>query len=112
MRVVADQEWTADGEDVGVDGGLEADLRTDPERIAGRDRDDGFQTLSLEASLTPRASSSLYMYLMQSFMTITLGDPTRFTLMHTRSYHSMMPRSSSPSFRTTTIGVREFICLR
>jgi len=43
VLVVADEERAADLEDLGADGGLQADLGPDAEGIAGGDREDGFQ---------------------------------------------------------------------
>jgi len=43
VLVVADQQGPADLEDLGADGGLQADLGTDAEGIAGGNREDRFQ---------------------------------------------------------------------
>src|SRR5512146_1165503 len=56
------------------------------------------------------SSDSLNMYLIDDLYSRTLGWPPRFSLIQVRSYHSMTPRTSSPSLSTTTIGVRDCIC--
>jgi hypothetical protein len=43
VPVVADEQRAADLQDLGADGGLQADLGSDAEGIAGGDRQDGFQ---------------------------------------------------------------------
>src|SRR5439155_1560696 len=63
-----------------------------------------------QSSSSPLSSFSLNMYLMLSFRRRMLGSLARLTLMAERSYHSMVPRISSPSFRTSTIRVLLSIC--
>src|ERR1035437_3903940 len=48
---------------------------------------------------------ALYMYLIFDLKISKLGSPSRFTLRHPLSYHSMTPLIASPSFSTMVISV-------
>src|SRR5437762_5111810 len=52
------------------------------------------------------SSPSLWTYLITRLKMSKLGLPWRVSLMQSRSYHSTVPRSTSPSSSTTAIGVR------
>jgi hypothetical protein len=49
---------------------------------------------------------------MACFWRRRFGACSRFSLIASLSYHSIQPRSSSPSTRRTTTGVRACICFR
>src|SRR5438093_8331231 len=68
-------------------------------------------TINLYSSLD-LSSFSLYMYRTLCLKTKRLGSESRFTLMQFLSYHSIIPRSCSPSCRTTTMGVLFCICFK
>src|ERR1700681_3210898 len=57
------------------------------------------------------SSPSLYTYLITRLNTNKLGLTCRVNLIQSRSYHSTVPRSTSPSSSTTAIGVCDCICL-